>query len=234
MSVDVDAAVPQPGQLDEVVALFASSDVEAFAKSRLTSYGFKGSYAPEDLLGTAFEKVFTRLMKIGPIGDGEPDAVRRYVFRTVRNCAIDLLRARENQPKNVDVIGGDISAMDNVPVPENEMPIASTEAWDRARAVAKASMSVRSPWLTAAVLAHLALDQEPDPPLPSRLKVPQDPAHGQVTQWAALQYAGRDNCFVEPDTAAVRKRRSDAMIRERDEMKAVLTKAWELGDRFRS
>lgn len=80
----------------------------------------------------------------------------------------------------------------------------------------------RPTWSVAAALAFVALtDERVRPATDIRLPDAQHGGAADPTRWAALQYAGRDTCFAQPENGAVRQRRSAAL----DQLSITLTSA---------
>lgn len=225
--VDTEAADTATREQYALLAdLCRSTDVTTHAKRCLNRLGLgHGVYDEEDLVATAYLKVVGRIASRGPIDDGRPSPVRRYLFKVISNCAVDLLRAANAQPHpaSLDEVATEPSTGTDL-----DGHLASFDTWDEARRAAQAALPDRQPWVTAAVLTHLTIDEEPDRQLPGHLRLPLQPSDGQVANWASLQYSGRSDCFEEPDTPTIQKRRSTAIKNVRAALATTLATAWEL------
>lgn len=207
-------------------------EIRAFARNRLTSYGLHGTiYGVDDLLMGVAERVLRRLATCGPIDDGAPDPLERYVTRAIANAVIDLHRARPRagRPDPLDdVLGPDGDRVDDPALITSAADPFDGADWDAVRHVVHARVSVERPWVTAGVLAHLAIDECPDRPLPDRLRRPQNGTDVQVANWVALQYAGRHRCFETPESPTVAKRRSKAIASLLAALRQAVAVAWDL------
>lgn len=209
-----------------ILDLLAHPDVVAYAQKQLRILGLHRVVEAADLLDTVLEGLHRQLAK-GPIGDGAPNALRRYVFTAVFNTARKLLEAdkrqrlapREKDPWSLVAIDDPGNLVDAVTADPNDRVDVD---WDRLRLLATDPPPRQKPWLTASVFAYLAASQGEDHGLPGRVRLPADPAPGQIAEWVALQYAGRNDCFVEPETPTIRKRRSDASGKLKDAVAPVI------------
>ncbi|HMS89556.1 MAG TPA: hypothetical protein PK748_04710 [Acidimicrobiales bacterium] len=191
----------------------------------------------DDLCQQVLVQVWARLDGGDPDVDGSLfDRVVPYARRSLRNAAVDLLRAGRRERLH-DLIatsgreGADPSdrSAGNDPLGDRDdrddrtaRPWADQEA-DGAfaasvRWVLQVTFSERTrldPWVASAglVLTHLA--DHPDLALlPGTSRPnPRSRAAHDASRWAALAYAGRDDCFETPETGAVRQRRSTALQR---------------------
>lgn len=211
-----------------VLTLIEEPAVVAYTEKQLRTLALSGGFEAADLRHSVLVRIRRRLAGGEPIGDGEPDAVRRYLYRTIRYTALDLLRAEQRQrlvPRDgertlVALDDPTCSTDPSTPDPNDRIDV----DWDRLRVLAADPPPRQKRWLTAAVLGYLTVSENEEDGLPGRLRLPEEPAPGQVAEWVALQYAGRNDCFVEPETSTVRKRRSDAGRRLRDAMKPIVAK----------
>ncbi len=203
-------------QLAEVYAFVQSPETRAFAARQLTRLGLAGTaYDVDDLLMTVVERLARRLANGKPIGDGAPSAIARYTSKVIRNTAFNLLEARKRHPRTValDEVAtsdGDRS-VDPALVTADDPAALDGVRWDDVRARVVRVTPATRPWVAAAALAHLAVDEAPDRALPTRIVLPAHPSPTQAADWASLQYAGLAHCFADDDTPAVRKRRSIAL-----------------------
>lgn len=225
----VQMSSPLRAQFDKVAEVLATNAARSRAHYLLTKGGL--NVEVDDLLATVAEKVCRQLLERGAIGDGKPNAIRRYVFTVIRHEVVNLLKARKRDLVvehfedwgDPDGFGSERPAL-AVPDPNDVDGL----SYDDARLVAQLNSSPVHPWLTAAVLAHLVVDEDPDVPLPDRIVRPAHPVGAREADWVALQYAGRSACFEQPDTPTVRKRRSTGAKNVRAALGRVLNDAWSL------
>lgn len=213
------------GQLEALTAWIASPDARAAARSELATVGLRGSGLADELLSDVWMRVVGRIRReaLADRPDGG-DPTIAYARRSLRNAALDLLRVPAVTSLDELLAGGWEPGVDDGPgdpaepvddeVPE---PVASVPGLvDDVRLGLFARLPDRyvAAWTVAAGLASVTLGADqataaPDVPTPAQA------SSGWVRRhlWAGLAYAGQDRCFVQPETGAVRERRSRAVQR---------------------
>lgn len=219
MSVNATSTV-YPTQFDEVVAVLALAETKAYARKLLRQHNLY--FDEDDLIASVAEKMLAHLCRNEAIGDGQPEAVKRYVFTLLRNSATGLLKAERRLANQVQHEGDMIAArVDATATGDLDPAVIKHDDLDDWRRVAQITISPKTPWLTAAALADLVVHEDPDVPIPARVMRPEHPAPGQDAEWVALHYAGRFDCFANPDTPTVRKRRSSAIAKLRSVLRNI-------------
>jgi hypothetical protein len=131
--------------------------------------------------------------------------------------AVDLLRARARRP--VAELEPWIEPVEASLAPEDAVVGHLGVADDARRALAGVvPVAVRSAALTAVTVAVDGVALPRDCPQPGR-----GAAAADAPLWAGVWFAGGHDCWAEPDTPAVRKRRSRAVAAARDALAAVTT-----------
>lgn len=213
-------------QTEELAQWALSADARSAAAADLHRFGLPhGHDQVDDVLGDVSEKVWRRIRR-EPLDVREGTSVIAYARRSIANSVIDLVRGRH------DVALDDLLELGHEPSQEEpdlfKDPLADTGGPDAAQLVRRAlhgelsGRYVRA-WHVAAALVVVALSQDEvavavDIPRPSA-------THGGAARpqyWAALAYAGEDRCFADPDTPAVRERRSQAMRRVQETLARAL------------
>lgn len=218
--------------VDALQGFCLGPDGRAAATSELRALGLPtDTDHVDDLCQQVLVQVWARLEGTDPAGDRRiPEHVVPYARRSLRNAAVDLLRAGRRERLDDLLAGRDPGRSDPADDldPSTDLDDRHPAPWtdgtaDEAAAAAVrwalqirfAHVPPRDVWLAAAGLAlsHLAdhpdLDLAPGTPRPN----PRSPAAHHGSRWAALAYAGRHDCFETPETGAVRQRRSTAIQR---------------------
>lgn len=244
---------PDPGvaaSVDALQGFCLGPDGRAAAASELRALGLPadGDHV-DDLCQQVLVQVWSRLETGEPAQDlSIHEHVVAYARRSLRNAAVDLLRAGRRERLDDLLAGGDRSERDAQPTgldPSTDLDDRSPAPWtdgpaDDAAAPAVrwalqtrfAQVPPRDVWVAAAGLAltHLAdhpdLTLAPGTPRPN----PRSPAAHHGSRWAALAYAGRRDCFETPETGAVRQRRSTAIQRVERTFVAAVEQAASAGD----
>jgi DNA-directed RNA polymerase specialized sigma24 family protein len=219
--------------IDALQGFCLGPDGRAAAASELRALGLPTSGAHvDDLCQQVLVQVWSRL----EAGDPERDRsihehVVPYARRSLRNAAVDLLRAGRRERLD-DLLGrgdqghpgdrGDRNDPSADLDDRNQAPWTDATADDTAAPAVRWALQVRfarvpprDVWVASAglVLSHLAdhpdLALVPGTPRPN----PRSRAAPHANRWAALAYAGRHDCFEAPETGAVRQRRSTALQR---------------------
>lgn len=196
----------------EAIRLFLASP-QGLARARRA---LQRNRLPEHLRDDLVQEVLRRALS--RVHQGEPiDNPAGFATAVLHHASVDLLRGRLRQPLPLPTLARDADDGDfdiestNDPAVDDAL-VGSSLARHVRRALHAAAGTV--PEKVAAALAYLtaAVDQAP-----VGEGCPQ-PAGGAGARegagWAGLWYAGRDDCFPEPsqpDSAAVRKRRSRAV-----------------------
>lgn len=166
-------------------------------------------------------------------------AVEAYATTAFRNAAVDLVR--RGSPARLETLtdptlgDGFIDEAEHLPVAEEP------ERWEVADALNDLDRELRwlmhgfmrlpgqrpQAWTCGAALVTLTLAEHedlellPDTPVPD----PNSPAAQAGAIWAGLGFAGRSDCFDQPETGAVRERRSQALQRVRSLITDALAEA---------
>lgn len=188
--------------------------------------------AVDDLCQQVFIKVWQRLQR-GPLdGPAHTSAVEAYAEVTVRNAANDLIRrgARDRLDELTDPTKrfGLIEHLDEESDPDSgtgAQPshiVGQPVRWALHAHLAERQRRLQ-PWTIAAALVFVELADHPDLELLADTPRPhrQSRASHDGAGWAALAYAGRIDCFTQPETSAVRERRSTALARMRTALVAA-------------
>ena len=225
------APAVDPVQLDQLQAWCLGEPGRTAARSELRRLGLPADAdRVDDLCATVLEKVWRRLLRrpLDPHPDGG-STVAAYARRATANAAMDLVRRGSadrlaslvdpTSPEGHQVL--DAAAVDE-PLDDADdgtpdLGEASLEPALRAtlhRFLAERNRRLQ-PWTIGAALVVVRLGVEPDlelrPGTPE--PDPRSPAQGSGPRWAALAYAGRDDCFATPESGAVRERRATALRR---------------------
>jgi DNA-directed RNA polymerase specialized sigma24 family protein len=215
-------------QLAELQAWCLGSAGRGAASVSLRRVGLpSGPQAVEDVCQETFVKVWERLRRGPLVADGDGDSgVVPYATVVSRNVARDWLR-RTRRERLDGLLHDDVPADD----PVGDDPIdpgvalaglglfALDGAGGALRRILADHLAERprrlEPWTISAVLVMLQLTAHPDLALLPGVPVPdpRSPAKHDGGRWAGLAYAGRADCFTQPETGAVRQRRSVARQR---------------------
>jgi hypothetical protein len=202
-------------QIEELAQWASSADARAAATADLRRYGLAhGHDQVADVLGDVLVKVWGRILE-EPLDERDGTSVIAYARRSVANSVTDLARGRH------DLSLEDLMDSGYTPNPD-EFDLVDDPLIDTGETVSHVRMALHGElsgryvqsWYVAAALVVVALSQDDlavaaDIPCPSA-------THGGAVRpeyWAAVAYAGQDRCFADPDTSAVRERRSQAMRR---------------------
>lgn len=219
--------------VDALEGFCLGPDGRAAAASELRALGLPADADhTDDLCQQVLVQVWSRLETGDPVQDRSiHEHVVAYARRSLRNAAVDLLRAGRRERLDDLLAGhdrghGDTASTDRhpstdlddrrpTPWTDGAADAAAAPAVRRALQIRFVRVPRRDVWLAAASLAltHLAdhpdLALAPGTPRPN----PRSPAAHHASRWAALAYAGRHDCFETPETGAVRQRRSTALQR---------------------
>ncbi len=217
--------------VDALQGFCLGPDGRAAAASELRGLGLPaGPDQVDDLCQQVLVKVWSQIQGRSPDDERGPvDNVVGYARRCLRTSAVDLLRSGRRERLDSLVSGGvdgedatdhfdpsnDLD--DHTPVPwidsTGDDAIAPLVRW--VLQLHLVDRPTRDAWVTSAglVLSHLSDHPElalaPEIPVPA----PRSRAAHHGPRWAALAYAGRLDCFEDPETGAVRQRRSVALRR---------------------
>lgn len=212
----------------ELASWLVSADASAAARSDLLRRALPhGADQVDDLLGEVAAKVLTRIADT-PLDLRAGTTVAAYARRTLANAVTDLARGHHDLSFDALLEAGAIGVDSPVgrPGPGPGPGRSDVDEFDvvldrddrdlcgLVRRSLHGGLGERYAlaWVVAAALVVVALSQDD---LPVAAGVPRpDAAHGgagQAQLWAALAYAGQDRCFEQPDSSAVRQRRSVAM-----------------------
>ena len=211
------------GQLEALTAWIASPDARAAARSELATVGLRGSGLADELLADVWMRVVERIRRdaLADRADGG-DPTIAYARRSLRNAALDLLRVPAVTSLDELLAGGWEPGVDEGPGDPAEhvddeapAPVASAPALvDDVRLGLFARLPdryVAADRRRRAGLGHPR--RRPGDRRPRRAGAQASPGWVRRHLWAGLAYAGQDRCFVQPETGAVRERRSRAVQR---------------------
>jgi DNA-directed RNA polymerase specialized sigma24 family protein len=224
--VDIAGADPVVDfQLAEAARWLQGSEARAAAGAELARLGLRDPNLVDDVLGDVTVSVLRRLRKRGalvPHDEGQSGVVA-YCRRSIRNAAIDVVRGPRTRSLDQLLVDAarsadrrrqpEPAAIDDVEVEAAEEAAATTLV-DGLRRSLFLSIDPRHAWRWSAALVLLALARTPDAPLQEGTPEPDPSAAEQRAAWAALHYAGRDDCFTDQDghaDPACRMRRTRAM-----------------------
>lgn len=209
-------------QLGELTRWVASPDARAAAAADLGRYGLPtGSDHVDDVLHDVWLRIHGRILR-EPLEDrGDRSSVVPYARRAVQHAVLDLASGGRAEsldrlvdagwePEPVDVQGDDGAAAEAFE-PDGDAAFADDV---RRSLFARIGDRYVDDWVVAASLVPVVLqDGEtcPDPSIPQPARRSRGWPYRHL--WAGLAYARQDRCFEEPETGAVRQRRSNAIAR---------------------
>lgn len=208
-------------QLDELTSWCLGADARAAAASELRRLGLPDDEdhiddVCQDVLLSVLRRIEGRRAICDEIGRS---AVIPYARRALSHAAIDLVRLGSAARLEALVAPAELVDM----APHVDGPVLADDLQDTyVRSVRRSihrqcegAVRHRSEWAVAAALVavtaadHPGLSLRPGTPQPD----PRSPGAGAAGRWAGLAYAGRADCFEQPETGAIRERRSTALRR---------------------
>jgi hypothetical protein len=191
----------------EVAAWLDTAEGRAAARRASDRHGV--AYLLDDLVSDVLYRAV--------VHDGAPVAnVAAFTTVLLRRAAIDLLRGERRRfvPSRAEPPAEDVAA-------DTAVDVAATAVHAEVAHIVRRELGRRlgtRPWVGAACLARLAAELDhasisDDAPRPAG-----GAGEQEAIDWAALWYAGQDDCFPPPggsDDPATRRRRSRAIVRVR-------------------
>ena len=208
-------------QLGELASWCLGADARASAASELRRLGLPAHADHiDDVCQDVLLAVLRRIEGRGAICDEHGrSAVIPYARRSLSHAAIDLVRlgsaARLEALLDPSLLVDVAAPVDGPGVHDDLQEIYVRSVRHAIHRQSSVLARHRAEWAVAAAL--VAVTAADHPGLALRAGTPQpdprSPGVGAAGRWAGLAYAGRVDCFEQPETGAVRERRSTALRR---------------------